>query len=177
MLVFPNTSPIFYDDFIQFSVDVNTRFTQITTDNSNNTSNIEFLANSVANLSNSLVVLSNTVIDMSNTIIDLTTKVNDLIIASGNTALSNTIVIETPGIYNSVPGDKIFFNVNNSIVVLPSIPANGNFVTVGVGNFSNTTINRNNNNIMSINEDLLIDVANVTISLIYTGSTIGWKIY
>ena len=142
MLVFPNTSPIFYDDFIKFSIDVNTRFSQIATDNSNNTSNIEFLANSVANLSNSLVVLSNTVIDLSNTVIDmsntvtdLTTKVNDLIIASGNTALSNTIVIETPGIYNSVPGDKIFFNVNNSIVVLPSMPANGNFVTVGVGNF------------------------------------------
>ena len=72
--------------------------------------------------------------------------------------------------------DKIFLNANNSSVILPSNPPDGNFVTIGVGNFTNTTIGRNGKNIMGIAEDLTINIANVTISLIFSGDAVGWKI-
>ena len=48
---------------------------------------------------------------------------------------------------------------------------------IAVSGFTDTTIGRNGTNIMGLAEDLTIDIANTGITLIYAGSTPGWRIF
>jgi hypothetical protein len=60
---------------------------------------------------------------------------------------------------------------------LPVSPTIGSEVSVTIaGNFTNTIIARNGQNIMSLAEDLTIDRANVTVTLLYVDATRGWRI-
>jgi hypothetical protein len=62
-------------------------------------------------------------------------------------------------------------------ITLPASPSAGNEVAVGVTTgITNTVIGRNSQNIMSLAEDLTIDIGNVVVTLIYTDSTRGWRI-
>lgn len=61
-------------------------------------------------------------------------------------------------------------------VTLPASPAPGWAITVLVGNFVNTTINRNGKLIMGLAENFTIDVPNVAVSFIYFDDSIGWRI-
>jgi hypothetical protein len=62
-------------------------------------------------------------------------------------------------------------------ITLPSNPSVGNKVMIGVsGDYKNTTIARNNSNIMSLAEDMVVDSGYVTLSMIYINSTLGWRI-
>jgi hypothetical protein len=60
---------------------------------------------------------------------------------------------------------------------LPVSPSAGSEVSVTIaGNFTNTIIARNGQNIMSLAEDLTIDRADVTVTLLYVDATRGWRI-
>jgi hypothetical protein len=61
-------------------------------------------------------------------------------------------------------------------MTLPASPAAGWEVKIQVGNFTNTVIGRNGQNIMGLAEDMTIDVANITVSLFFTDATRGWRI-
>lgn len=61
-------------------------------------------------------------------------------------------------------------------ITLPASPATEAQVSIGVLNFTNTVIARNGQNIMGLGEDMTIDVAHVTVTLLFVDSTRGWKI-
>ena len=62
-------------------------------------------------------------------------------------------------------------------ITLPASPSAGNEVAVGVTTgITDTVITRNSENIMSLAEDLTIDVGNVVVTLVYSDSTRGWRI-
>ena len=62
-------------------------------------------------------------------------------------------------------------------MTLPTSPQEGWEVKTQVGDFTNTVIARNGQNIMGLAEDMTIDVANVTVSLFFTDATRGWRIF
>jgi hypothetical protein len=62
-------------------------------------------------------------------------------------------------------------------ITLPASPNTGDQVQISVGNFTNTTVGRNSQNIMGLAENLTIDVANMGITLVYSGNaTQGWRL-
>ena len=62
-------------------------------------------------------------------------------------------------------------------ITLPASPSAGSEVSVTIaGNFTNTIIARNGQNIMSLAEDFTIDRADVTVTLYYVDATRGWRI-
>jgi hypothetical protein len=63
----------------------------------------------------------------------------------------------------------------NLIITLPATPINGDKVGISVGNFTNTTVARNGNNIQGLAENLVINQINTTVVLAFiTGA--GWRI-
>jgi len=86
------------------------------------------------------------------------------------TAVSKTLVNRE---YCTVTAD-------NQIITLPLVsnPASsaGWEVLIVVGNFTNTTIGRNSQNIMSLAENMSIDVPYVPVRLTYIDATRGWVI-
>jgi len=61
-------------------------------------------------------------------------------------------------------------------ITLPSSPAVGSEVTVGVLNFTNTVIAQGGQNIMGLGENMTIDRANVAVTLRFVDATRGWRI-
>lgn len=61
-------------------------------------------------------------------------------------------------------------------ITLPATPSAGWEVIVAVGDFVDTVVNRNAKPIMSLAENLTIDVANVAVTFLYVDATIGWRI-
>jgi hypothetical protein len=62
-------------------------------------------------------------------------------------------------------------------ITLPASPSAGWQVAVGVGAFTNTIIARNGSNIMSLAEDLTIDLENRTVNFYYVDVTRGWRVF
>jgi hypothetical protein len=75
-------------------------------------------------------------------------------------------------------GNREFVSVTTAglTMTLPASPAEGNEVKIQVGDFIDTVIARNSQNIMGLAEDMTIDVANVTVTLFFTDATRGWRI-
>jgi len=61
-------------------------------------------------------------------------------------------------------------------ITLPSSPSAGWEVVISVGDFTNTIIGRNSQNIMGLAEDMTIDVNNATLNLVFIDATRGWRI-
>lgn len=67
--------------------------------------------------------------------------------------------------------------LNNLTITLPSSPSPGWEVVVLIGgNFNNTTIERNGQNIMGIAENMIIDLAYASINFTFIDSTRGWRV-
>jgi hypothetical protein len=62
-------------------------------------------------------------------------------------------------------------------ITLPATPSVGWEVVVSVGNFADTIVARNGQNIMGLAEDITLDKAYAVMNFIYTGATQGWRIY
>jgi hypothetical protein len=75
-------------------------------------------------------------------------------------------------------GNREFVSVTTAglTMTLPASPAAGNEVAIQVGDFTNTVIGRNGQNIMGLAENMTIDVANRTVNLFFTDATRGWRI-
>lgn len=63
-------------------------------------------------------------------------------------------------------------------ITLPASPSPGWEVGVAVGGtFTDTVIRRNGNRIMGLAEDMTLDRAYISVQLVYTDSTVGWRFY
>ena len=110
---------------------------------------------------------------------------------SGTTVIDNTRNLINAGrIYTTVSnnqttsktlGNREFVSVTTAglTMTLPASPAAGWEVAIQVGNFTNTVVSPGAGiRIMgqTLGESMTIDVANVTVTLIYTDATRGWRV-
>ena len=72
--------------------------------------------------------------------------------------------------------DYIIVTAATQTITLPASPANGDMVGISVGNFTDTVVGRNGNNISGDASDITIDVISAGIILIYSSSTTDWRI-
>ena len=84
--------------------------------------------------------------------------------------------------YTAIVNDRILVNSATAAftITLPATPANNTSVYIAdlAGTFdrNNLTVGRNSSLIMGLAEDLILNVKNVSITLVYSGSTYGWKL-
>lgn len=130
-------------------------------------------------LGGDLDVNGNSIVSVSN---------GDINITPNGTGKVNTTTVEADhfrfGVVNTgatgttlSPGEMFISTAATQTVTLPLSPVAGDTVRIGVQNFTDTVVARNGENIMSTAEDLTIDSANVTLTLTYINSTIGWRIF
>jgi len=79
------------------------------------------------------------------------------------------------------PGYRYFVDTSSErVITLPLNPSLGDEVQIfdasGTAGTHNITINRNNKNINGVAENAIIDVDKAAAVLIYTGSTLGWRL-
>jgi hypothetical protein len=79
------------------------------------------------------------------------------------------------------PGYRYFVDTTSErTITLPANPSLGDEVQIfdsyGTAGTHNITINRNNKNINGVAENAIIDVDKAAAVLIYTGSTLGWRL-
>ena len=84
--------------------------------------------------------------------------------------------------YAIAANDRVFADTTSGAitVTLPASPLTGDQVSVidlaGTFDTNNLTFARNGNKIMSLTEDLVVTQENAGLSLVYTGTTNGWKL-
>ena len=76
----------------------------------------------------------------------------------------------------AVANNHYFIDTATQTLTLPASPTAGQKVLVTVGNFTDTTVARNSENIASLASDLIIDVANMGVTLCYTNTSRGWVV-
>lgn len=89
--------------------------------------------------------------------------------------LANTVTAEVIGTNTTAVAGRNYVLSASLTLTLPASPVAGD--QVGVQNSSGTTtatIARNGQNIMSLSEDMTLDVANAGITLMYSDATRGW---
>lgn len=71
----------------------------------------------------------------------------------------------------------VLTNVAATTVTLPASPAAGDMIWITVGNgLATNVVSRNGNKIMSLTEDMTINLRKATVQLRYVNSTLGWRI-
>lgn len=91
--------------------------------------------------------------------------------------------IVTSANYTALKDDKILSDTSSAAftVTLPASPATGDEIIIldqyGTWSINNLTIDPNGKNIFGNTDDLLCDVADSKITLVYTNPTNGWRVY
>jgi hypothetical protein len=84
--------------------------------------------------------------------------------------------------YTALTNEKVAADTSSAAwtLTLPATPSNGDTITVldyaGTFDTNNLTIARNGSNIESLAEDMICEVEDAAFTLVYVGSTIGWKV-
>jgi hypothetical protein len=82
--------------------------------------------------------------------------------------------------YNINVGERLFANATTAAftVTLPAAPSIGDTVQIidvaGVFSINNVTVARNGLKIQNLAEDLILNLNNAAITMIYSGATFGW---
>ena len=108
-----------------------------------------------------------------------TLKIADNAVTSDKVTPTLAVGIPTTVISSSataVANNHYFIDTATQTLTLPASPTAGQKVSVTVGNFTDTTVARNSENIASLASDLIIDVANLGVTLCYTNASRGWVI-
>jgi hypothetical protein len=97
---------------------------------------------------------------------ELGSGLNSIYDVVSTTATSKTLV------------NREFCNVTaaGQTITLPASPTAGNEVVISVGDFTNTVIGRNSENIMGLAEDMTIDSPDAAVNLVFIDATRGWRI-
>ena len=98
------------------------------------------------------------------------------------TGTASSVIREVSSTYQDVVNDRILANSNGGGFTI-TLPANASLIVndtisiidvTGSFNTNNVTLGRNGSKIQNLSEDLTLDINNVAITLIYSGSTYGW---
>jgi hypothetical protein len=95
----------------------------------------------------------------------------------GTDAVSNRTVTSTG---NVTAGERIFANATGGAftLTLPGSPVEGDTIQIidvaGIFTTNNVTIARNGQKIQNLNENLVLDMNNAAVTMIYSGATFGW---
>ncbi len=98
------------------------------------------------------------------------------------TGTASSVIRTVNTTYSAIVKDRILADSSGSGFTI-TLPANASLVvndTISVidvtGNFNtnNVTLARNGSKIQNLSENLVLDINNVAITLIYSGSTYGW---
>ena len=98
-----------------------------------------------------------------------------------NWVLSNTDIkdnVFTTNANTSIrPGDFCVVTQDNITLTLPASPVSGNIITINMaGTYTNVTVARNGKQIMGLSENLIINIPNTTVTLLYVNDTVQWRI-
>jgi hypothetical protein len=97
--------------------------------------------------------------------------------AQANSAFPTMNIITGTSATAIVAQNYVITNTAQTSITLPASANSGDVIWVSCENgLSNNTILRNGNKIKSIAENMLIDVANVTVQLRYVNANVGWTI-
>lgn len=87
---------------------------------------------------------------------------------------------EASGNIDAAANDRIVCTTGGFTITLPASPLVNDTVQIvdatGVFGSSNVTVARNGQEIQNLAEDLVLNINNTAITLVYTGSTYGWLI-
>lgn len=86
----------------------------------------------------------------------------DVVTAAGTATVANRTVY--------------YVTTSGQTITLPASPSAGNEVVISVGNFTNTVVARNGQNIMGLAENMTIDKAYSGLTFIFVDATRGWVI-
>jgi len=95
----------------------------------------------------------------------------------GTDAVVNKTIITT---YTANVGERIFANATAGgfTITLPAAPSDGDTIQVidvaGIFATNNVTLARNGLKIQNLAEDLVLNLNNAAITMIYSGATFGW---
>ena len=93
------------------------------------------------------------------------------------TALKSAYDTVTAGGSTTISNRTVYYVTSDSqTVTLPPTPDVGNEVVIMVGNYTGVVVGRNGSNIMSLAEDMTIDVAYASLTFIFVDPTRGWVV-
>jgi phage-related tail fiber protein len=94
--------------------------------------------------------------------------------SGGGSGVSGMQVISANTPANS---GNLYVITANLTLTLPNNPSSANIIYISnQSGYPNSTINRNNQNIMGVSQDMIIDVVSLGFIMIYSDSTNGWII-
>lgn len=96
------------------------------------------------------------------------------------TGTSGSTLVTASSNYTAEANDRIVCESGGFTITLPSAPLVNDTIQIidatGVFSSSNVTVGRNGNEIQNLAEDLILNINNTAITLVYTGATYGWLI-
>jgi gamma-glutamyl-gamma-aminobutyrate hydrolase PuuD len=94
------------------------------------------------------------------------------------TASSTVRTVSTT--YTAEANDRIICTGGGFTITLPASPTVNDTIQIidatGVFGSSSVTVDRNGNEIQNLAENLVLDINNTAITLVYSGATYGWLI-
>lgn len=96
------------------------------------------------------------------------------------TETSSTVLRAVSTTYSAQANDRIVCTAGGFTITLPASPLANDTIQIidatGVFGSSNVTVARNGQEIQNLAEDLILNINNTAITLVYTGTTYGWLI-
>ena len=93
---------------------------------------------------------------------------------------SSTVLRTVSTTYTALANDRIVCTAGGFTITLPLSPIVNDTIQIidatGVFGSSNVTVARNGQEIQNLAEDLVLNINNTAITLVYTGVTYGWLI-
>ena len=100
------------------------------------------------------------------------------------TGTASSVIRNVSSTFSATVNDRILANSSGGTFTI-TLPLNSTLLVndvvqivdvTGSFNTNNVTLGRNGSKIQNLSEDLVLDINNIAVTMIYTGSTYGWVI-
>lgn len=100
------------------------------------------------------------------------------------TGTASSVIRNVSSTFSATVNDRILANSSGGTFTV-TLPLNSTLLVndvvqivdvTGSFNTNNVTLGRNGSKIQNLSEDLVLDINNIAVTMIYTGSTYGWII-
>ena len=100
------------------------------------------------------------------------------------TGTASSVIRNVSSTFSATVNDRILANSSGGTFTV-TLPLNSTLLVndvvqivdvTGSFNTNNVTLGRNGSKIQNLTEDLVLDINNIAVTMIYTGSTYGWII-